>query len=75
MPTQSTFARYHDDYTSTNYFDSRNRLQLLGAFSKMSALGPIDPSSVQNEDQKEAAWIVRKLAGVSQFCLLNIKDG
>jgi hypothetical protein len=30
----------------------------------MSALGPIDPSSVQKEDQKEAAWIVRKLAGV-----------
>ncbi|KAK0099249.1 hypothetical protein ONS96_008483 [Cadophora gregata f. sp. sojae] len=29
----------------------------------MSALGPIDPSSVQKEDQKEAAWIVRKLAG------------
>lgn len=33
--------------------------------SVMSALGPIDPSSVQTEDQKEAAWIVRKLAGVS----------
>lgn len=30
----------------------------------MSALGPIDPTSVQNEDRKEAAWIVRKLAGV-----------
>ncbi|KUJ15045.1 uncharacterized protein LY89DRAFT_720451 [Mollisia scopiformis] len=29
----------------------------------MSALGPIDPSSVQNEEQKEAPWIVRKLAG------------
>ncbi|KAH7327511.1 hypothetical protein BKA65DRAFT_510723 [Rhexocercosporidium sp. MPI-PUGE-AT-0058] len=29
----------------------------------MSALGPIDPSSVHKEDQKEAAWIVRKLAG------------
>ncbi|KAL2061124.1 hypothetical protein VTL71DRAFT_7397 [Oculimacula yallundae] len=29
----------------------------------MSALGPIDPSSIQKEDEKEAAWIVRKLAG------------
>lgn len=33
----------------------------------MSALGPIDPSSVQTEDQKQAAWIVRKLAGVNNF--------
>lgn len=32
----------------------------------MSALGPIDPSSVQQEDQIEAAWIVRKLAGVNK---------
>jgi hypothetical protein len=34
---------------------------------EMSALGPIDPSSVPevNEEEKAAPWIVRKLVGVS----------
>lgn len=31
----------------------------------VSALGPVDPSSVQDEGQEKAApWIVRKLVGV-----------
>jgi len=34
---------------------------------EMSALGPIDPSSVSevNEEEKSAPWIARKLVGVS----------
>jgi hypothetical protein len=34
---------------------------------EISALGPIDPSSVPevNEEEKEAPWIMRKLVGVS----------
>jgi hypothetical protein len=45
----------------------------LAAMSEPSALGPIDPSSIQNysqdasgsEEEKAAPWIVRKLVGVS----------
>ena len=35
--------------------------------TEVSFLGPIDPSSVvDGENEKNAPWIVRKLAGVSQ---------
>jgi hypothetical protein len=40
----------------------------------MSALGPIDPSCVHKEDEKEAAWIVRKLAGVNASAACTRKN-
>jgi hypothetical protein len=41
---------------------------------EISALGPIDPSSVPevNEEEKAAPWIMRKLVGVS-FDFFNTK--
>jgi hypothetical protein len=36
--------------------------------TEVSVLGPIDPNSIaDNDDEKHAPWIVRKLAGVSLF--------
>lgn len=38
---------------------------------EVSALGPVDPASVQDEGQEKAApWIVRKLVGVSRLILI-----
>lgn len=33
----------------------------------VSALSPVDPSTVSQEEEKSAPWIVRKLAGVRRL--------
>jgi hypothetical protein len=42
---------------------------------EVSALGPVDPSSVRDEGQEKAApWVVRKLAGVCERSLLGRRE-
>ena len=68
------FLYYSERFLSLRHNSPKNHTQSskkndLGEpkMQEISALGPIDPSSVPevNEEEKAAPWIMRKLVGVS----------